>query len=197
MSPTAEEIIETAHEILSRPEFQQTRDSDYGLMKQFQDWLLQAIPPEAWTALFYLLIGAIALGLFWILVKNIGRLISYIVDKPLAVAIPKKPVMESPAEKNEVSCADPKACLYRGDTKAAIKALHHALLTSLESRELITRKKWKTNSRYAEECKSDPRWQHILFSISRDFEQSFYGSIEIEAHHIETQISRFEAEARK
>lgn len=199
MNPSAEEIIETTRQVLSQEEFQQNPPWEARLLIDFINWLLNNdFAMALLKILFYSAIALFVTFLVWLLFREIlqvkvPRLFRKKSTSQTVLSAATSP--ESSNEKLQYTLRDISSCLGWGDNRRAIQFVHGFVIEQLAHQKVLSKRKWKTNSHYVDECSKVPGWNSIFQSLSIDFDRAVYGRAELSDECLKKHLKSIESEA--
>ena len=175
MNLSPQQIIETTRKVLSQDEFQFNPSEKNQFLLRFFEWLVDS---GALGTLFYFAIAILGLYICWRVFQAIKSRFSRrdIAKNSIPIAEIK---IETSNRVHQITLKDVRALLAKGDNRTAIKILHSFVVDQLDSRKLLSKRKWKTNAHYVAECQKEPRWVPLFQNLSSDFDQAVYGLGEI------------------
>lgn len=135
---------------------------------------------QAMQVLAWIVLGAILLGLIWLLVWAAQRLdhgksaeTDVIKVEITSARLEDLPVSVSPSDHDLLAAA--RACYEAGNYDQAIIFAYAYQLVELDRRHLVQLSKGKTNRQYLRELNRQPRLQAILRETMLAFEDVFFG----------------------
>ncbi len=171
MNLSPQEIIETTREVLSQDEFQLNPSEENQFLLRFIEWLVDS---GVLTALFYFVLAFLGLYICWRVFLAIRRRFLRCHTKKNSIPIVEMKI-EASNRVHQITLKEVRELLAKGDSQTTIKILHNFVVDQLDSRKLLSKRKWKTNTHYVAECQKEPRWVPLFQNLSSDFDRAVYG----------------------
>lgn len=176
MNLSPHEIIEATRKVLSQDEFQFNPSEKNRFWLRFIEWLME---PRALGAIFYSAVAILGLYISWKAFQAIRQWVLSRNDNSKNSILAAEIKIEDFNKIRFAALKDVRTLIETSNNTVAIKILHSFLVEQLDSRKLLSKRKWKTNSHYIDECQREAQWASLFQNLSNDFDRAVYGSAEI------------------